>query len=578
MRVLLAYSQADATAATTLYLGLSHEDDLAVTGHTLGTGGTHTETLSTLIEGHDAVVQLISVRFLKSLGCMRELIGLIKDDTQRSMYRECTVPVIISDPADDIDLSDTPGQLRLVDFWTDEAKKLEDGLSSRSHVGAALDELRDDLVIIRDVAEQVMRFMRTITDNIYATFYSGEPDVSLQAILSHLRQIEPLPTESQQSPSRATRLLHPFNHLSNADNDRSPERNFDGRQRPTAIDHEALRKLRDGISVASENDPNKPEFPSFSPRFPATPTERIAIPQLGRTIMIKDESRNLTGSHKDRMAWEIIVHYKKIIQDLLEPASSRPTIPRASIISNGSAALAIQVMLRCYGLPELKVLVDLQTDKQIVQKLRKAGCEVFIHDLSERELDSKDVLEITENEDGLDFTSRNLVDPNRRTYYDWLAYEILNCAAMHIFIPVGTGDLFVNVLTVLRDELTGVTKDRRLTGGSPTIEGLELYGATSEDWKTKMDKLYAAHRPTLVEARRLVAEMREAGHCGERSEVYDVGEIVVPDALEAARTKKIQCDESGIAGLALLLELSKREEFPADEEILVVNTGWLALP
>jgi hypothetical protein len=577
MRVLLAYSQADVTAATTLYIGLSREEGVEVTGHSVSTGGTVDETLLTLVGEHDAVVQLVSARFLKSLGCMRELIGLIKDDTQRSLYRECTVPVILSDPESNIDLSDTPGQLRLVDFWIDEAKKLEEGLSSRSHVGAELDELRDELVVARDVAEQVMRFMRTITDNIYATFYSDEPDKSLQSILSHLRQIRPLP--QQVSPSRAARLLRPLSHLSTTSPERSPDDNFDGTPPTNSINREALLKLCDGISVASENDPSKPEFPPFSPRFPATPTERVKIPQLGRTILVKDESRNLTGSHKDRMAWEIVVHYKKIIQDLLEPSSSRPTIPTASIISNGSAALAIQVMLRCYGLPDLKVLVDLRTDKQIVQKLRKAGCEVFIHDLSERELDSNDVLEVTENEDGLDFTSRNLVDPNRRTYYDWLAYEILNCGARHVFIPVGTGDLFVSVLTVLRDELTGLTNDRRLTGGSRTIEGLELYGATSEDWKTKMDKLYAAHRPTLAEARRVVADMREAGHCGTRSEVYDVGEAVVPVALEEARTNKIQCDESGIAGLALLLELKEKgEEFPTDEEILVVNTGWLALP
>lgn len=542
MRILLSYSQADAMAASIIYKELSkNQTDMLVTRHAFESNGAQNSTLATLVDQHDAVIQLISVRFLKSLSCMRELIMLIRDDGKRSLYRECAVPVIMTNASDGVDFFDTPGQLHLVDFWTEQARKLEEGLNPRGHVGAALDELRGDLVASREIAEHIMRFMRTITDNIYATEYSTASERLLRTIVSHLRQITSLPVTN-------------------------------------GADHETLRKLHDAISVASENDPEKPEFPPFAPRFPATPTYRITVPQLDRTVLIKDESWNMTGSHKDRMAWEIVVHYKQIIEDLLEPSSSKPTIPRASIISNGSAALAIQMMLRCYGLPSLKVLVDLQTNRRIVQKLQKAGCDVFIHDLSERELDSTDVLEITENEGGLDFTSRNLVDPNRRTYYDWLAYEILNCRAKHIFIPVGTGDLFVNVLTVLYDELTGVTNDRRLEGGSRTIEGLQLYGATSEDWKTKMDKLYAAHRPTLAEARRVATEMIEAGHCGARSGVYDVGEAFVPEALETARAGKIQCDESGIAGLALLLELNEQEPFPNDDEILVVNTGWLALP
>jgi len=115
------------------------------------------------------------------------------------------------------------------------------------------------------------------------------------------------------------------------------------------------------------------------------------------------------------MAWETVVYYKTIIQDLLSPHARSPTLPSASIISNGSAALAIQVMLRCYGLPALKVLVDQRTDLRVIEKLSRAGCEVFVYDLSERELDSADVLHLTENTEGFDVTARNLIDPTRRT-------------------------------------------------------------------------------------------------------------------------------------------------------------------
>jgi hypothetical protein len=549
MQVLFLYSQADAALANTLFSGLTAEADIEVTRHPLGAGERTSSNLPSLIQSHDAVVQLASERFLTSLDCMRDLVALIKHDQHGNLYRESVVPVITVDPISKRDISDAQGQLEIVDTWVDEVNKLEEGLNPRSHVGAPLNALRDELATTREVTEHILRFMRTITNHIHTTAYSDGSGEVLPTIVAHLREI------------------HSFG-------------NGDGAKvlQEDSADLDSLRRIHDGITVASEDDPDKPEFPPFSPRFPATPTIRLFVPQLEREIQVKDESHNLTGSHKDRMAWEIVVHYKTIIKDLLDPSASNPKIPTASIISNGSAAFAIQIMMRCYGLPDLKVLVDQKTDKNIVTKLRRMGCDVSIHDLSQRELHTNDVLELTENVGGLDFTSRDLVDPNRRTYYDWLAYEILNCGAKHIFIPVGTGDLFVNVLTVLRDELTGVTRDRRLDGGAQTIEDVQLYGATSKDWKTKMDKLWAEFRPTLDEARRVCKEVVDAELCGPKSRVYDVKERFVKGALEAARSGGVQCDESGIAGLALLLQLSQEEEFPEDEEILVVNTGWLALP
>ena len=109
------------------------------------------------------------------------------------------------------------------------------------------------------------------------------------------------------------------------------------------------------------------------------------------------------------------------------------------------------------------------------------------------------------------------------------------------------------------------------------IEGLEVYGATSSDRKTKMNKLYARHRPTLKEAERVVAKMRDEGFVGRNSKIYDVGETNVPEAVKAARAGEVHCDESGIAGLSLLIQLSYRRDFPIGEQILVVNTGWLPL-
>src|SRR3989338_9374766 len=67
------------------------------------------------------------------------------------------------------------------------------------------------------------------------------------------------------------------------------------------------------IIVRSENDPKHPEFPPDHPRFPATPTYKISVPGFSN-VWLKDESVNPTGTHKDRMAWEMVVTYNLFLK------------------------------------------------------------------------------------------------------------------------------------------------------------------------------------------------------------------------------------------------------------------------
>jgi hypothetical protein len=579
VRAFLSYSHANKAEAAALSEEVTRETDLDLTMDAIDLlPYSSPKSFMESVREHDAVLHLISPDFLRSFNCMRELLEFMKDDMERNHYRERTVPLIVTSPPDDLDLFDKKGQLQIVDFWWEQRRELEDEIGARKELGAALDDLRGDLTVMRDIGEKVMRFMRTVTESIYVASYSDQASSGFTDVIDRLHEIggSRFHQRTSRGPGRGFRASFSRKINQNgtdtrvgvvaASVERSPEL-------------KRLADLHEGIVVASEDDPQRPEFPPFSPRFPATPDYRVWLAPLAREITIKDESHNFTGSHKDRMAWEIVVYYKDLIEEVLDPNSKASLLPAASIISNGSAAIAIQVMLRCYGLPPLKVLVDRRTRAAIIDRLESAGCEVYREDLSRKLLDSEDVLRLTDNEDGFDVTSRKLVDPNRRTYYDWLAYEILNCGAKHLFIPVGTGDLFVNVLTVLREELVDNVNDRRLLGGEKAIEGLELYGATSDDRKTKMDKLFAHHRPTLQEAEQVVAEMRDASLCGLRSEIYFISEDFVGDALDIARANKVHADESGIAGLSLLLQLHEEGvEFPPDEEILVVNTGWLHLP
>jgi len=100
------------------------------------------------------------------------------------------------------------------------------------------------------------------------------------------------------------------------------------------------QNILDSIFVASENNPNKPEFPADNPKFPATPTYKINVKWFDN-VWSKDESFNETGTHKDRMAWEIIVTYREFLL-AKKRWQLKWKLPYMSIISSGSAAIAIQ--------------------------------------------------------------------------------------------------------------------------------------------------------------------------------------------------------------------------------------------
>ncbi len=326
--------------------------------------------------------------------------------------------------------------------------------------------------------------------------------------------------------------------------------------------------ILNSIVVQSENDPLNPEFPPENPKFPATPTYKIQVPGFSN-VWVKDESKNTTGTHKDRMAWEIVVTYRNF---LLEKKKSKTIkkLPHMSIISSGSAAIAIQTVLQRYKLPKLKVLVDKGIDVTILKKIKELGCEVYKADLQKKALLSKDILRITKNEQGFDITSAEALDPATR-YYDWLSYEILNENPDYCFIPFGTGNLYENILNVNKKEIYAQTHDPRFKGDIEILRDCNFMGATTNNPKTKAVKLYSSHLPFVHYDEQWIRLYKEAGFCGPESNVFTVQEEYIEQALEIVKKQNITTEASGIAGLALLLQMQKK--IPKDKKILIINTG-----
>lgn len=327
-------------------------------------------------------------------------------------------------------------------------------------------------------------------------------------------------------------------------------------------------KILKSIIVASENNPEKPEFPADNPKFPATPTYRIKIPGFSN-VWLKDESKNLTGTHKDRMAWEIVVTYRDILL-AKKRGQIKKALPSMSIISSGSAANAIQTQLKKYHLPNLKVLVDVDTDPSILENLERIGCEIYKTDLSKKSLQWKEIIALTHNPDGFDITSSEALDPTTR-FYDWMSYEIINSSPDYCFIPFGTGNLYENVLNINKREVSTKNHDPRFKGNIEKLRRCNFLGATTNNSKSKADKLYSPHLPFVHYDEQWIKMYRFAGFCGSESNVYLIKERFLKEAMEIARLQGIDCEHSGIAGLALMLQM--KDKLPKNKKILIVNTG-----
>jgi cysteine synthase len=323
------------------------------------------------------------------------------------------------------------------------------------------------------------------------------------------------------------------------------------------------------IRIRSDNDPKRPEFPPDRPRFPATPTYKIKVPGF-KDVWLKDDSINPTGTHKDRLAWEIVIQYKKFLEAKKMGLVNSP-LPRFSIISSGNAAIALAEAFKKYGLPKVKVLVDIHIPEQILNFLKKSYCEIYQTNLSRKPLSAEEVLAMTNNENGFDITSNEALDPNI-IFYDWMSYEIINNEADYVFVPFGSGSLYENVCNVIRREVLRVSgHDPRLKASVKRLRVMNILGATVNLSTSKAYMLYSQHLPFVHYNEQWVKFYKKFGFVGKDSGVHVVSENSLEKAYNLARSQGINCEYSGIAGLALLLE--KKNVIPKNKKILIVNTG-----
>jgi|GEM_PF-805556 len=339
-------------------------------------------------------------------------------------------------------------------------------------------------------------------------------------------------------------------------------------------------------------------FPLKNPSFPASPT----IPYFNIAgfdkIYLKDESFNPTGTHKDRLAYEIAMHYKEIRprKKLVFQGS-----PKLSLITSGGAGIAIQSVLTHFN-TKLNVLLDEGIKKRelyfdeklkrkiigadIINALKNAGSNIFFADFKKK-LNSDEICELTDNHDGFDLTFAEDIEYIKENYYDFLAYEIINQSPDYIFLPFGSGDLMRGLLSIIKKEKEFTKPSKRMFVRRKGLNNIKVYGATTFNPNSKMDKLYSSvfsDNENKVICEKIIDEgyvynKTNPADFDRASGIVGVEEEFVEKAYKVAADFSINCEPSGIAGLALLMQLKEDGEIdiPKDKKILVVNTGRLKL-
>ncbi len=497
--------------------------------------------LFTSLSENQYIIKLLSRDYFQNEECVEELIYFTRNEFP--LYRKKAINIILPDIYDgEYNIFSTLGKIALSLHWKLHIEKLDKAFSNIIEVNQDSSFIGDTR--LQDISDKVDR-LKIIKKDMFDLLQK------LTNMKSTIRY--DILFDKIQNDKDLFHLL--------------PKANIEIGS--------SIERIYQSIQIPSNNNPLKPEFPPkpfFTPSFPASKTYKINIPGYSN-VWLKDESTNPTGTHKDRFAWEVIIKYKALLESSRQRHFER--LPQISIISSGGAATAVQNLFNLFNIPmSLKVLLDEKADKSIKDSLQKIGCTIYETNLSDVLLKPEEIKRITENWDGIDITYRETLDPNLDNYYDWLSYEIINEDPEYCFIPFGTGDLFINVLNIVKKEYFNSflhNPDPRYSGSIEKLKNCHFLGATTKNKDSMLDKLYSSFLPTFDEYLKFIKELTSYSCIGGKTSIKQIQESFVKDAIQIATEQNITFEPSGIAGIALLLQV--KGHVPTDSKILIVNTG-----
>lgn len=280
-------------------------------------------------------------------------------------------------------------------------------------------------------------------------------------------------------------------------------------------------------------------------------------------IIVKDESENPTGTHKDQLALELaksFVRGARLAYQILHeegdsiPLTSgektrEPQIQRLSLITSGHGGIALAKRFKKHDLPQPKLLLDTHTDPQVIDELKAQGADIYLTDLTQTQLTREDILKLTNNPEGSDLTSDSAFGTSWVKFYRTLAKEIIRKKPSQIYVPYGSGNLFEGlVYSVYGNEIKP-----------------KIFGAEPETPDTKAVMLYAPSKP-----------FKFFGHIEKRpkyAQVLKVNEEEIETAHELYKKRGIAAGYSSAAGLGLYMKNFREGKVSKKDKVIIVNTG-----
>ena len=326
--------------------------------------------------------------------------------------------------------------------------------------------------------------------------------------------------------------------------------------------------------------------------------------RLGCEVWVKDETGNVSGSHKARHLMGLMVHLLVAEQAGLAPADGR----ELAIASCGNAALAAAVVARAADRP-IRVFVPTWADEAVLRRLREleAAIEVCEREEGVPGDPTYHALQRAIAEGAVPFTCQGPDNGLAIEGGETLGYELVSRLAHdgeaidRLVIQVGGGALASACVRAFEDAALLEAPERL-----PKINAVQTRNAHPLERAFMRVRQHAGHEATpesimdaMAWARSHRSEVMWPWEEEPRSvaegilddETYDWAAIVggmlatdgVPvlaseDALREANdlareATGIDVDHTGSAGLAGLLELSRRGELRPDEHVAVVFTG-----
>ncbi|HSS08837.1 MAG TPA: pyridoxal-phosphate dependent enzyme [Acidimicrobiales bacterium] len=318
---------------------------------------------------------------------------------------------------------------------------------------------------------------------------------------------------------------------------------------------------------------------------------------LGAPVWVKDETGNVSGSHKGRHLMGLMLH--------LLVSGASPATPLA-IASCGNAALAAAVMARA-AKRELQVYVPLgSASPVVVDRLRSLGAVVMECPRVAGQTGDPSYSRFRQAvaDGAVPFSCQgpdNGLTVDGGATLGWeLAAQLADAAVQpdRVVVQVGGGALATAVLRGLHDAVDLGVLDRmpvlhvvqtegawplvrayeqvakRIAGGEPAGDALAHAGTHRSQymWPWETEPVSAAGGILDDETYDWLAVVRGLVETGGSPVV--VGEAALKAANGLAREATgIDVDHTGSAGFAGLLELTRRGVVPPDDQVVVFFTG-----